>query len=613
MRLVRQILFLAVFAWLVWAVNPRCVFYAQYDFFLWNWQFFRDFLMQPGGLTAWCGGLLLQACGAGWLGVPALTIVAGLLCAATAAFINRLVPRGAELAWTAPALVLLAVHSRYEFPLSASLGATLAVGAAVVYQWLSVRWPRWRLAWFTGLCVLIFYLAGAALYVFAISSLIYEFYGPASRWAKAGLVVCAVAARLVVGGLCAMFHPGAFYLQVPSSEFLAIERSLSAYAMALYASFPLCVLWFADRAARRQRDGAAPLTNVSSARLRGTVVTALFLGLAVLTAQLAVQRSTRTVLMLHDSAERHEWQAVLQLARQVTPKLYSQYVIHDVNQALYHTGRLPLDMFAYPQSGCPFVALSGIDPYTILTRRLADFHLRLGRVNQAEYYAHEGFVLHPHAQSLRLIAWTAIIKGQTDVARLCLHALRDDLTQGSWAKEQLRRLDEEPTFSTDAEVAEIRARMLVDEDIHQTTTVVFSRILAAMSTDSTKEISSVLRQRPKNRMAFEFLMAIHLVNRDIKSALELLPQAANLGYSGTLPIYEEAAMLCVRHGWAKQDASGPTVTVNGCPISPQTLKKVRELETVTKARRATPNELSRLSEELDLSYFRYYYHREEGL
>lgn len=612
MRLVRQILFLAVFAWHVWAVNPRSVFYAQYDFFLWNWQFFRDFLMAPGGLTAWCGKLLLQACGAVWPGVLALTVVAALLCATTAAFMHRLVPQGAELAWAVPALVLLVVHGRYEYPLSVSLGATLAMGAAAAYQWLSVRWPRWRLAWFTGLCLLTFYLAGAALYVFAVSSLVYESYGPASRWTKAGLVVGVVAARFVIGGLCAMFHPGVFYLHVPTPGFFAVERSLNAYALALYASFPLCALWFADRAARRERNGEVPPTKGSGTRLRGAVAIVLFLGLAVLTAHLAVQRSERTVLMLHDSAERQQWQTVLQLARQVKPKLYSQYVVHDVNQALYHTGRLPFDMFAYPQAGCPFVALSGIDPYTILTRRLADFHLRLGRANQAEYYAHEDFVLNPHAQSLRLIARVAIIKGQTDVTRLCLTALRDDLAQGSWAEEQLQRLDDDPTFSTDAEVAEIRSRMLVDEDIHQTTRVVFSKILAAMSTDSTREIASLLRQRPKNRMAFEFLMAIHLVNRDVKSALRLLPQTANLGYSGALPLYEEAALLGVRNGWAKEEASAATVRINGFAISPQTLKKVRELEAMTKARRVTPNELSRVAEELDLSYFRYYYRREES-
>lgn len=612
MRLVRLLLFLAVFAGHVWVVDPRCLFYAQNDFFWWNWPFFRDFLMAPGGLTAWAGELLLQACGAGWPGVLVLTAIAGLLCGATAAFMNRLVPRRAELAWAAPALVLLVVHGRYEYPLSVTLGATLAMGAAVGYQAIAARWRRWRLAWFTGLCFLLFYVAGAALYVFAACSLIYEFYGPAGRWTRAGLVVSVVAARCAVGGLCALFHPGVFYLHIPPSGFFAMERSLSAYAVAIYASFPLCALWLADRAARHGRNDEILQTSGSRWRLRGIGATLLFLGLAVITAHLAAQRSERTVLMLHHSAERHEWHEVLQLAQHVAPKLYSQYVIHDVNQALYHTGRMPFDMFTYPQSGCPFVADSSLDPYAILLGRQADFHFRLGRVNQAEYYAHEDLVLHPHAQSLRLLSRIAIVKGQTDVARLCLTALRAEFNHGVWAEEQLRRLDQDPAFSTDEEIAGTRSQMLVEDDIHETTTVVFSKVLAAMSTDTTKQIASLLRQRPSNRMAFEFLMAVHLVTRDVKAALQLLPQAANLGYSGPLPVYEEAAMVCVRHGWAKQDVAGPTVTVNGFPISHETLEKTSQLESMTKARKMTPNELSRLAEELGLRYFRYYYHREVG-
>ena len=45
----RVVLFLVFFAWhLQAAVDPRCIFFAQNDLFLWNYRFLRDFLVVPG-------------------------------------------------------------------------------------------------------------------------------------------------------------------------------------------------------------------------------------------------------------------------------------------------------------------------------------------------------------------------------------------------------------------------------------------------------------------------------------------------------------------------------------------------------------------------------------
>ncbi len=625
----RLVLFLVLFAWhLQAAVDPRCLFFAQNDLFLWNFRFFRDFLLVPGGLAAWLGEFVLQACHSGWPGTLILAAIAWLISIATMGFLKYVSGSGGGAMWAAPAIVLVMVHSRYDYPLSASIGAALAMGAAFGYVRASVRSGGWRVVWFTGLCALLYYAAGAAFYVFALCVMIYEFYRPGRPWTKLGLILGAIAVRFTVKGVLDCVHPGSFYLHIPVAAPFAEERSLRAVTVALYASFPLCAILLADRAARRQREkpGEASPGIVeaerrgsagSGGRLRWMTVTILFVAAAALVGKVAARPNERTVLALHNGADGERWDEVLRLATLVPPDLYSQYVVHDVNLALYHTGRMPFDMCSYRQLVGPFLMESKTGPHALSTmdldafplRRFGDFHLRLGRVNDAEYYAHESFVMHPSAECLRLLARIAMVKGQVEQARLFLSVLRDDLVYGPWAEDWLGRFQQAPGFSGDAEIARIRSLRLAEEDIHQTARFVPRPIIAGRAVSTREQIASLLRQNPQNRMAFEYLMAAHLVESDVKGVVGLLPKAASFSYPGTPPLYEEAAMIGARVTKDKLDTSDGKVKVNGCAISEQTLSKIRRLDEAMDSGRLDPKGVSHVAEELGLAYFRYYYGR----
>ena len=138
----RVVLYLVFFAWhLQAAVDPRCIFFAQNDLFLWNYRFLRDFLVVAGGPAEWLGGLVLQACHAGWPGALAVTAIAWLVCVATAGFLRGISSEGAGFAWTFPAMILIVLHSRYDYALSVTVGAALAMLAAYGYARASGAGP----------------------------------------------------------------------------------------------------------------------------------------------------------------------------------------------------------------------------------------------------------------------------------------------------------------------------------------------------------------------------------------------------------------------------------------------------------------------------------------
>ncbi|MDD4270789.1 MAG: DUF6057 family protein [Pirellulales bacterium] len=623
----RLVLLLVLFAGHVQVVvDPRCVFFAQNDLFLWNFRFFRDFLLVPGGLTAWLGELLLQACHFGWPGTLMLTAIAWLMLAATIGFMKSVAPSGAGVMWTAPAVVLCIVHSHYDYHFSVSIGAALAMVAALVYVRGSTRGGAWPVVEFAGLCALLYYAAGIAFYVFALCVMIWEVYRPGRRWTILGLAAGAIVARFAVEGALALVDPGSFYLHVPPALPFAEERSLRAVAVALYASFPLCALLLADRESRRRREPGQPRPGIVEAGLHGSArpggrlgwlaVTTLVVAAAALAGRIAARPDVRTVLALHNGADGQRWDEVLRLGARVPPDLYSSYVVHDVNMALYETGRLPFDMFSYRQFGSPFVLETQIGPYTLsmidldafTLRRLGDFHLRLGRVNDAEYYVHESFVRRPCAECLRLLARIAMVKGQVEQVRLFLCVLRDDLVYGSWAADWLKRLQQEPGLVGDAEIARIRSLGLAEEDIHQAAEFIPNTIIAGRSVSTREQVASLLRQNPRNRMAFEYLMAVHLVDTNVGAVAELLPKAADF-YPGTPPLYEEAAMIYARAGKDNPLAPDGAPAVNGCAISEQTLGRIRKLDEVIDSGRSSPAEIASAAEEVGLACFHFYYGR----
>ena len=212
-----------------------------------------------------------------------------------------------------------------------------------------------------------------------------------------------------------------------------MERSLSAYAVAIYASFPLCALWLADRAARHGRNDEILQTSGSRWRLRGIGATLLFLGLAVITAHLAAQRSERTVLMLHHSAERHEWHEVLQLAH--AHKLYS------VRHPRCEPGLVPRAACRSTCSPIPRAAARSWPIRRLIRTRFCwagkPTSTSAQRVNQAGIMPTRILCCIPMHKAC-VCSRIAIVK-QTDVS--AVPQWPAEFNHGVWAEEQLRRLD----------------------------------------------------------------------------------------------------------------------------------------------------------------------------
>jgi len=133
---------------------------------------------------------------------------------------------------------------------------------------------------------------------------------------------------------------------------------------------------------------------------------------------------SKPFVLANDYALRKQWDKVLRLGRSLPKGRHNVFFNHDIIRALYHTGRLPYDLFHFPQTPHGLLLTHEKKESYLSQLKLCDIFVELGQVNIAERLATEILAVKGHfAIVIEKLAWINIIKGQTRTARIYLNAL----------------------------------------------------------------------------------------------------------------------------------------------------------------------------------------------
>jgi hypothetical protein len=628
------VLFVLLFAWYLWAViDLRLEFQARDRLFLWNVRYFTDFLGQPGALLEWTHHLLVQLSCDGWPGAIAIAATAWLLLVSTIGLMSAVGRGTIGGTWVIPGILVVSLYGDYLFPTSAVVGLTLAVAAANLWCRLPLLRPGLRLALFVAASAVLYYVAGEACYCFAACCAIDEGLAKRRRLWGVLFLLAAAAVKFGLDAALARFNPASHNFHV-----FSLDRQqpvpLDWRETALYLYFPLCALFVVFRQTvlslleapwrrlRKGREEAHPpehgqsgSRNLEGSRgaaraaalrsIRWIAGTAVVLLLAAIVGFFSLDRVRKLVREIDYCGEHRLWNEVLAKVEALPLDNYSKSINHDINRALYHKGRLPYQMLCCPQISVAFLTAGGSVPDPVRLSKAFGLLLELGRVNEAERMAFEMFELQPTGATLRSLALIKLIKGQPAAARLLLNVLRDDLVWGRWAEEYLRRLAEDPTFAGDQEIQRIRELMPVNDDLHLTNILDSQGVV--VSPDAM--LLSLLKRNRTNRMAFEYLMAIRLLNGNLQGVVDLFPFLDDFSYPATPPIYEQAALVYLSDHPDERAAVGSEILCRGRRISAQTVQKFRRLQAILKPF-GGPNAQAEqaVARELDGTYFYYFYY-----
>jgi hypothetical protein len=592
-RIVLTVVFLLIYVQT--CVDARLIHSFQsyyYPLVLWNWRNLAGSLRAPGDLTVWTGRQLSQIFYYGLPGAAVIAAAAGMLLTGTA-WLMRAVGKGpVRGTWVIPALILVVLHSRYEYYLGSTLGVLAAVAALNLYVWMPLRHGAIRAAVFVALSVLLYYAAGGPYLVLAAVAVLHEML-VRRRWVTG--LACLLLAPGVVLGMEKLLWPAQWPdLADHLFGFLkyGYRPSIIGTAM-LWAYFPLCAVavvfrrgparlagavlkGLRGRRPRRQgRRAPAPASTREAGcppqtapagkgsiafllqmlalltgllrkhpRLRGFIVFLLqmlvLLGAMATAGYVWLNREHKILIQMEYWSDRGLWDEILRNVRRVPPDQYTYLVNLDVNRALYQTGRLGDEMFAYRQEYELIPPFKIHDASVPLARRMAELYLELGRTNDAEAFAGLYYV----PLFLKRLATVKIVKKQTAAARILLNVLSDDLAYGGWARARLERLRDDPEASGDPEVVRLRGLMLPED--RDDLNLVYGLSPAA----DERMLLRLLETNSANRMAFEYLMGLYLLHGDLGGVARNLARLDDFKDAQGRPVYpalprhyEEALLL----------------------------------------------------------------------
>jgi hypothetical protein len=294
-----------------------------------------------------------------------------------------------------------------------------------------------------------------------------------------------------------------------------------------------------------------------------------------------------------------QWTEILKKRSSFLFDVFPQYqsrtaliTTHALYRALFHEGRLGSDMFSFPQTADPEPLLLRKTVWSIYFPAWAaalDVGIDLGAVSFAERIAGEAMEnMGPQPFLVYRRALLQAAKGNDEVALAYVNTLKTMPGFRSRAQLLLQRQSAGSGFAADTAIARLQAYM--DKGDY-----VFNRV------DEETMLLNLLDANPRNKMAFEYLMAFYLLSRRPDKVANNLRRMDDFDYTSIPELYEEALVIYV------QGDSTATVAMPRLQVRPQTAQRCDQfLKTLNLYSAGVAGSEATLRSDFGTSYFYFY-------
>lgn len=575
-------------------------------------HFLKDSLAVPGGLTIYAYGFLSQWYYYSWLGALLIALAALCLCELSRRhYVHASHSRSAFLHYI-PAILIILLYNQYSHPLAACLTTSVGLLFSLFFEKMPLRRAPIRMMVFCLMTAICYGLAGAGgVLVFSIMTTVYLFFLRRER--LAAVFTLPVAAAIIWALAEFIFHVSpkqAFLVLTPFWPSMTAGMGVLSRVsvVMLYAFVPVTIilicLWRMmfhrvedGRAAHPKRTKIRKVRAGSRSRAASLAYFRKFAANVLPVAVLAIglyfsfDKTQRQIVLMNCLSRQGRWSEVLELGNLLPKNIYNIYCNHDINRALYHADRLAYDMLRFPQNPHALLLTHEEEESSITQLKACDTFIELGNVDYAEKLACEFLVDKGDAGIvLEKLAWINVIKEQNCTARIYLNALKKDLIYHNKADAMLRCL--ESGFGPE-EAAYIR----------RINSYIRRHDNARLYKESIEEmLTGLLAHNPRNRMAFEYLMACYLLGGQLDKIADNIGRLKDLGYKDVPTLYEEA--MLIYYG-----SRGQKLNLNELNIKRETIERHRRFVQLCNSIQAQNQHvvLQRMIGEFGTSYLFYYY------
>lgn len=476
----------------------------------------------PGEPADYCGAALGHLFAVSWLGVLIITLIAWLASFLTGHCLSKVRASGLSIARLFPAIIILAQYVRYDHVLSDSISLLIALLGVLVYAAFGSHKRSHRFLLFIVLSAIVA-VGSKGLMPFLVLCVLHEIIRRKSLL-LAFLQVVSSAAYLVFYTIMIGGYHRVSSLWWPAGE---APWTLALRAL-LYASIPLAALTVAisHPLTRKFKKTYAVISGVPG-RIALELIALSVTGYFLFEAYAPL---TRNHLFLNYYLYKQEWNGLLREAAKRPFAAFTDFDSHIVDRALFHQGRLLDDLLSFPQSNYSLFLNNapGYGHKEQLRRCIwVGWTLyEIGVLNNSENVCYEALAKVSHyPEGLRLLALIHMAKGMPEAAKTCLYALREDFVYRRMADDYLRRIENDPTLSNDPEIGWVRSIMLKDDGIEGFF------------------LQPLLERNAHNQMAFEYMIAGYLLNKDVEAIAASTRYLPGFHYEKIPKLYEEALVI----------------------------------------------------------------------
>lgn len=514
----------------------------QTQLFRFSTDYFNAYISKPGEFVFYLGEFLSQFFVSPLAGALIVTGLAGAICYLSHLIFKKTGLHG--LLWSLiPALMLASLQSDHLFKIGLSVGLVMALALTWAYSRISNHRYRYLLG--AAGWLLLYHLGGGfALLASALILLLEGFYfrSPSKWFALPVIVLCSLALP---------YLGWKFIYLVPLRDawlypfpFWGVERMPLLGALLAYFPVMWILLW-GVRTLRKKEDVVAPWNY--STLLGGSLV--VLGGMALIQSKVYDPR-VEIFLGMDHAVQKEDWQQVIKKSKSYEGP--NQLVTYYTNLALYKTGQLGDRLFEFPQTGLHGLYLEWArDEVTPFFGGEVYYHLNY--INEAYRWAFESMVVKGYnPRSLKRLVLTSIINGHYAIAEKYLNVLGQSMHYRKWVTHYRAYVTDPDKISQNRELASKRQFSIKNDFI--------SRQLG---------LNELAKEHPENRMAFEYQMAIFLLNRDLAGFSENIYRIRELGYR-EIPVHYEEALLFSMTLFKKD------LVPEGYSIRPSTLQRKEE-------------------------------------
>lgn len=522
-----------VFA-MVWfyVFNRYTVLYYQEQIQLFRFDrfYFLSFLERPGGLSEYLGAFLTQFYFHPLAGSLILTVI---LITVVLLFyrICRSCGNIKQLFFIPfiPAILLMISFTNAFFHMSAALGILLVLAG---FKWY-ITISQLTIRYVAGIVLVaaIYFIAGGNALLLATMILIFELtdfkpYPNQTKRRNKWLYVFLLAGWTALLPWLSMHL---FYIVTMREAYFALTPvnfiKPTVYCKLLWLSVPvLFLVW--RLAARKIKPWKSSLWKIDILN---------FLMVFAITAYCAYtmyDRKTNTINRMTYELQHHNFDSAIAVAQKYPTN--NRLGCYFTNIALYESGQMPYRMFHYQQVGTAGLFLNWeYANNSILVWYLGEVYYRLGMTLQAEHCAFESLVSNPKSSDVKVLqrlVLTNIERRDSATANKYLQYLDHSLFYRKWAQQQRANL----------------ALAMTDSTFHTPDTPIPARgenfFIPYQMPEYT--LLRLLKFNPTNRMAFEYLMAYCMLQKDLEKVKWCMDNYySNFDYPTIPTHYEEALIL----------------------------------------------------------------------